>query len=127
MSYTIITENDISKWSDKTGEIYHFPSRYLKYLQPGTKVIYYIGKMIDSKFADRRLSRDPHYFGYATIGNSYPDSQSPKNDYFCEIENYIPFSKAVPFKINDEPIEVIPESRQNNYWRDGVRGISKDI
>ena len=27
--YTIITENDESEWDDKTGEKYHFPSRYV--------------------------------------------------------------------------------------------------
>lgn len=127
MSYCTITENDISKWSDKTGELYHFPSRYLKYLQPGTKVVYYKGKMTDKKFQDKRLSPNPHYFGFATIGKQYLDSASPKNDYFCEIENYIPFSRAVPFKIAGEPIEQIPESRASNYWRDGVRPISKDV
>ena len=36
MYYAIITENDVSNWSDKTGELYHHPKRYLKYIPEGT-------------------------------------------------------------------------------------------
>jgi predicted HNH restriction endonuclease len=123
--YTVIVENDESKWSDKTGELYHFPSRYLKYLTPGSKVIYYKGKIKDKTFKTKRLSNDPHYFGVAEIGKSWPDENSEKNDYYVEIINYLPFSKAIPFKIGNETIEVIPSTRISNYWRDGVREINK--
>lgn len=39
MTYTIITENDKSEWKDETGEVYHFPKRYLTLLPEGGKVI----------------------------------------------------------------------------------------
>ena len=48
--YTVITENDESAWKDKTGVLYHFPKRYLKYLTPGTRVIYYKGKLKNKSF-----------------------------------------------------------------------------
>ncbi len=83
--YTVITENDESQWEDQTGSVYHFPNRYLRYLQPGTKVLYYKGKMKDKQFADTRLSADPHYFAVAEIGGVWPDPKSNKGDQFSEI------------------------------------------
>ena len=32
---TIIVENDVSQWEDRTGEVYHFPKRYRELLLPG--------------------------------------------------------------------------------------------
>ncbi len=124
--YAIITENDISEWEDRTGQAYHFPKRYIKYLEPGTKVIYYKGGIKDNKFSNQRLSDLPHYFGVADIGKHYPDPKSKKGDLFSFIENYQPFEHAVPNKINDLYLEEIPPSKTKNYWRDGVREISKD-
>lgn len=124
MAYTIITENDTSQWDDKTGVHYHFPNKYLKFLNPGTEVIYYKGKIKDNKFKDHRLSSDPHYFAIGTIGSvKKADSKS----IYAEIRNYQSFSKAVSFKLNGSTIELIPTSRESNYWRDGVRPINKEI
>jgi 5-methylcytosine-specific restriction protein A len=123
--YTVITENDISNWDDQTGLKYHFPSRYLKFLTPGTKVVYYKGRMTDKKFESKRLSRDPHYFGIGEIGKIEKEDQ--KNNYYAEILNFKIFEKAVPFKINNETIEQIPKSRLTNYWRDGVREINAKV
>jgi predicted HNH restriction endonuclease len=125
MNYTVITENDSSQWNDETGAIYHYPSRYQKFLQPGTKVIYYKGKMRDKIFLNKRMTTQPHYFGIAEVGKFYKDSNSEKNDFYCQIENFIPFSKSVLIKIADQYVESIPESRKINYFRDGVRPIDK--
>jgi len=125
--YAIITENDESKWGDVTGEMYHFPSRYLKFLQPGTKVIYYKGVIKNSLFKGKRLSPSPRYFAKAVIGKSFLDSQSTKKDYYCAISQYLPFKNPVIAKKEDSYIEEIPESRKVNYWRDGVREINKRI
>ena len=125
--YTIITENDISKWADKTGELYHFPARYLSFLKPDTQIVYYKGRMTDKRFLKSRLSTEPHYFGTGIIGEVYPDKASKKKDYFASIKNFQRYSQGVPFKINGVPIEEIPESRRTNYWRDGVRPISEAV
>lgn len=122
----IITENDISKWSDQTGSVYHFPKRYVTILAPGTKVIYYKGKLRHKEFLSKRLSPDPHYFGTAEISDVFADSQSKKSDYFAVISNYKRFLNAIPIKVNNEYLETIPESRINNYWRDGAREITQD-
>ena len=119
--YAVIAENDISEWEDRTGEVYHFPSRYLKYLHQGTQVIYYKGKLQDRAFRQSRLTDEPHYFGAATIGRIYRDPRSAKGDHFAEIEDFQLFLRPVPLRIGGEYIEVIPESRSSNYWRDGVR------
>jgi predicted HNH restriction endonuclease len=130
MSYTVITENDVSQWSDKTGSEYHFPKRYARHLTPGTTVVYYKGKLKDTTFREKRLSDEPHYFGFATIEQEpFEDEESEKGDLFVTIENFTPFKEAVPNKLpeTDEYIEIIPENRASNYWRDGVRPISQEI
>lgn len=127
INYSVITENDVSKWKDKTGEEYHFPKKYLKILQPGTQVIYYKGRMKDKKFADKRLSLKEHYFGVAVIGELREDAESEKGDYYATVVNFQSFHKSVPFKIENKNLEIIPESRRSNYYRDGVRPISKEI
>jgi hypothetical protein len=126
--YAVIAENDESKWDDNTGVLYHFPERYLKLLTPGTKVIYYKGKLTNPIYASKRLSKKPYYFGYATIGTILPDTNQPKN-YFATILDYIPFIKPIPIHKppGKEYYEVIPPSRVTNYWRDGARLITKEI
>lgn len=125
--YSVIVENDLSKWEDETGTRYHFPKKYLKVLETGTKVIYYKGKIKDKSFHKNRLSDAPHYFGIATIGEVWRDSTNSKN-YFAEIVEYIPFNKALSFKNEENSYyEKIPESKKVNYWRDGVRLIDFDV
>ena len=124
--YAVITENDESPWEDVTGALYHFPNTYKEILTPGCKVIYYKGKLRDKQYAASRLSEEPHYFGYAVIGESVTDPNSRKGDLFCEILNYHEFTKPVYSKVASEYLEPIPESRKLNYWRFGVREINKD-
>ncbi|MBR9867551.1 MAG: restriction endonuclease [Oceanospirillales bacterium] len=125
--HTVIVENDQSQWSDSTGIRYHFPKRYLKYLQPGTQVIYYKGRMRDKSFTDARLSSHPHYFATAIINEVYVDKQSPKGDLFAVIGGYRAFNDPVLSKIDNTYLEAIPDNRKSNYWRDGVRPISHEI
>jgi predicted HNH restriction endonuclease len=126
MNFAVITENDESKWKDKTGEEYHLPKRYLSILTPGTKVIYYKGKIRNNDYLKRRLSPEPHYFGCAIIGNSHLDPESEKDDHYVEITDYNPFSYPVIAKHNGLYLEPIPKSRETNYWRDGVRQIDQE-
>lgn len=124
--HTIITENDESQWQDETGILYHFPKRYLKFLQPNTEVIYYKGRMKSSEFKHKRLSPDPHYFAKAIIHSVYPDPDNLKDEnYYAVICGYIPFVEPVIAKIAGEYLEEIPVSKAKNYWRDGVRLVEK--
>jgi 5-methylcytosine-specific restriction protein A len=125
--YTIITENDESQWHDITGEQYHFPKRYLKFLPPNTKVIYYKGRAIKKAYAENRLTPHPHYFGIAEIDRIIKDDQSEKDDYYAVLKNFQAFDKPiVAKKPNGEYYEKIPPSMVRNYWRNGVRQSDKD-
>ena len=124
---TIITENDESAWEDETGVLYHFPKRYAKYLELGTEVIYYKGKLKNTDFRKKRLTDEPHYFAKAIISNVYPDKRSEKGDLFATISDYCRFSRPVLAKIDGSYLEEIPASRKSNYWRDGVRPVERQI
>ncbi|MEW8348280.1 MAG: hypothetical protein AB2687_08210 [Candidatus Thiodiazotropha taylori] len=124
--YAVITQNDESNWNDYKGDLYHYPSRYRDILEPGCKVVYYKGKMRDQLYESERLSPNPHYFGVGVIGESIEDPDSNKNDWYCEIQDYQEFEKAVPFKVNNDYLEVIPDNLKTNYWRYGVRTIDEE-
>ena len=119
--YAVIAENDITKWSDSTGTRYHYPPRYRKLLQPGTRLIHYKGVMRDKAYAGQRLSPKPHYFAVSIAGASVKDDASTKGDLYVDIIDFFPFSVAVSHRINGKTLEQIPENRAKNYWRDGVR------
>ncbi|TDS12346.1 HNH endonuclease [Sphingobacterium paludis] len=125
MIHLVIAENDHSQWNDVTGKTYHFPKRYLKHFQRGTRLIYYKGKMIDKSFANRRLTKEPHYFGIGEVGEVFEDVNSLKDDYYAQIINFTPFDEAVVSKKDGVYLETIPEAKKKNYWRDGVRLINQ--
>jgi len=123
---TVITENDVSKWDDRTGVSYHFPKRYLGILEPGSPIIYYKGTQRNKAFANQRLSPNPHYFGMGTIGKVVEDKKSGGKHYYAAIRDFREFEE--PVSIRDAQglyLEVIPSSRESNYWRDGARVISQ--
>jgi predicted HNH restriction endonuclease len=127
VEYTIIVENDETEWQDAVGQRYHFPKRYLKFLKPGTRLIHYKGRLKNRAYAEGRLSAEPHYFGLSVAGTSRDDPESRKGDMYLDIENFQQFDVAVPFKIDNEPLEEIPPTRATNFWRDGVRPASEKI
>jgi hypothetical protein len=67
----------------------------------------------------------PEYFGHGVIGATYidPDTDTgePKNRWrwYCEIDEYEPFSDPVPFKDEEQYIEDIP----SNFWGVAVREL----
>jgi predicted HNH restriction endonuclease len=124
--YAVIVQNDESKWDDIKGELYHYPNTYKGILTPGCLVIYYKGRMTNPVFAANRLSPEAHYFGVGVIGDSIIDTESSRKDRYCEILDYQEFEEAVPIKEGNEYLEPIPASKKSNYWRFGVREISKD-
>jgi putative restriction endonuclease len=126
MKYIIITENDESSWDDKTGEYYHYPSKYKSKISTGDKIIYYKGKMKDKNFLNKRLSKEPHYFGIGTIGEISEDkSIEGKTNFYAQIKNYQPFIEAVSFK--NENKEYFEDHDRSNYFRDAVRTINEKI
>ena len=128
-TFAIITENDESSWDDITGEQYHFPKRYLKYIPEGTKVIYYKGKLRDKGFENQRLTDRPHYFAIAEIDYLKPDLNSEKGDFFAILKGYTEFEEPIFIfnEIENDYFELIPPNLASNYWRNAVRPISKEI
>jgi len=126
-AHAVIVQNDESKWDDVKGDLYNYPRAYRNILTKGCKVIYYKGRMTNRIFAARRLSPEAHYFGTATVGDSIIDPDSPRQDRFCDILEYQEFEKPVPIEVNGQYLEDVSGSRQQNYWRFGVREISRDI
>lgn len=120
--YLVLVENDESQWSDITGVTYHFPSKYLRLMSPGTKFIYYKSKIRNKKFAASRLSNSQHYFGKGTIKDVVKDGNA-SSSYFAQIADYVLFKHAVDFKVKGEYLEKKGHTR-SNYFRDGVREIS---
>jgi predicted HNH restriction endonuclease len=125
--YAVMVENDESEWDDVTGEMYHFPRKYLSILKPDTKVIYYKGKLNNTTYRDIRMSDEPHYFGTATIGEVAADPLSLKGDHFCGILDYASFTEPILARIGGAYLEEIPLTKLKNYWRDGVRAISREV
>ncbi len=125
-NYAIIVQNDESKWDDVKGDLYNYPNTYKNILTKGCYVIYYKGKMKNKCYLPYRLSPEPHYFGIGVVGDSIIDPDSDKGDLYCEILDYHEFEQAVPIKIAGEYLEDIPDSKKSNYWRFGVREISKN-
>lgn len=127
MKYTVIVENDVSRWNDDTGVRYHFPKRYKSFLTPGTNLIHYKGRLTDEKFASNRRSLEPHYFALSVAGKQYADNDSKKGDLFVEVVDFKPLPEVVPIRLGGATIEYIPEKRKTNYWRDGVRPATEAI
>lgn len=122
--FAVITENDQSKWDDETGIRYHYPKMYQKYLEPGTKVLYYKGRIKDKKFEADRLSNKPHYFAVAEIARIEAQSKEQGGGLVAYLSDYQEFAEAIPHKVDGKPFEVIPDAQKSNYWRRSVRDIS---
>jgi hypothetical protein len=124
----ILVQNELTvggkydHWQDNEGVLYHYPNKYVNKITEGELFIYYRGKL---RLNNR--SAIPEYFGFGRIGKTYIDpttSDGKPKDYqwFCEILDYIPFIRPVPFKIAGVHFENI----SSNLWRDGVRNISEE-
>lgn len=91
------------------------------------KLVYYKGRIRDRRFLKSRLHPEPHYFGLALIGKSYPDRNSDKGDFFATIEEYRPFREPILAKNENGYYEEIPKAKEGNYWRDGVHPITQAV
>jgi uncharacterized protein DUF3883 len=118
-----VTVGDRYNYKDVTGEQYHYPNGYRGMFRLGEKFVYYRGT--------RRANGgrgQAEYFGSGVIGAVWRDptvsSVAPKKNWawYCRIEDYIPFPRTVPAKIDGVSFEDIPQ----NMWRNGVRKISTD-
>lgn len=122
----VLSENDVSKWDDKTGERYHFPKQYQKSLRPGMRFVYYKGRLKpeNKQYSSQRLSSEPHYFGIGRISEIKPDESG---HLYAVLTDFQQFEQAVLAKNAGAYYEEIPEQQKSNYWRFSVRPISADV
>lgn len=113
-------EGRFDHWQDATGERYHFPNRYKNRMVPGRRFVYYRGE----RRADGKRGI-PEYFGHGVLGETYLDPETDTSNskthwrWYCEINEYVPFTEPVPFKFDSRPIEDIP----SNFWQVAVREL----
>ncbi len=109
-------------WKDIEGEQYHYPNQYRNLITPGTPFVYYRGI--------HRISGGPgemEYVGSGEIGEVWldPDTEDlpkGKRNWYCSIENFIPFPSPVLAKSGEETIETVDHPQ--NHWRRAVRSVT---
>jgi hypothetical protein len=110
-------------WKDREGEQYHFPNQYRNKIISGETFVYYRGvHRADGKRGEME------YFGVGTIGEIWldPDTEeqgAQKRNWYCAIDDYVPFSTLVLAKHGDDTIET---AKHSNHWRTAVREISDE-
>lgn len=126
----VLTENELYAgqdfgWKDQTGEQYQFPNRYKSLVVPGETFVYYRGKRRSDGPAV------PEYYGHGVIGQVQlsPGSEgvpAGKRKWTAQIAHWAPFDEPVPFRTDDGTyIETGTDTVHWNYWRDGVRKITR--
>lgn len=94
-------------WKDLEGEHYHFPNQYRTKITTGTTFVYYRGV---HRLGGR--AGEMEYFGTGKIGDVWldPDTADEKpgrRNWYCAIEDYVPFPVTVPAKINGATTETV--------------------
>lgn len=130
MACLVLVENEVTyegkydHWLDSTGESYQFPNQYRKKIQRGTRFVYYRGVR---RASGPRAAAE--YFGVGRIGTVWRDPSipvdAPKSQWrwFCSIDDFEPFPRAVPSRLDGAYLESISNTLG---WRTGVRGITDE-
>ncbi len=102
-------------YADRTGVSYQYPTRYRSMLVPGAPFVYY---------RSREGKRQPHYFGTGVVGPVRPSPGGP-GLLECEILDYRPFERAVPFR-DASGAHLEENGSRRGYYQPGVRRITDD-
>jgi hypothetical protein len=118
----ILAQNEMSEsgisYIDNTGVSYEFPPMYKNLIRPGERFIYYRGRKTLSS------SRTPQiYFGCGVIGDVEPGIIETSR-WRCEILDYRPFERAIPFKKGETGYLETGGTRRG-YFQKGVRRVSE--
>lgn len=120
----VLTINEVKlnpdhDWDDVEGVKYHYPNNYKRLVREGEAFVYYRGT---HRTGGRRGQAE--YFGTGRVGRVWQDPEtagSSRPNWYCSVEDYRPFARPVPAKIDGLFIEDIPK----NLWRNGVRSIDR--
>src|ERR1041384_3835193 len=103
-------------YADHTGSSYQYPNRYRRAIQPGERFVYYKGRRRRDGTRATQI-----YFGTGVVGRSEVDSGHPDR-LICEVLDYHPFSKPVPFK-DEGGMYFESGADRRGYFQPGVRTI----
>lgn len=125
----VLVQNDLTWHSrhadfhDQTGKQYHFISRYLTKVVPGTPFVYYRGL----RRADGSLRPSAEYFGCGVIGQVWEDDAPADGEpqrYYCSILDYLPFREPVLARQDGHWLEPLPHRLS---FQASVRAISAEL
>jgi hypothetical protein len=123
----VLTQNattaDGHSYEDRLGIQYEFPRRYLGTINEGERFVYYRGRR------GVPAGEEPNaYIGTGVVG---PIRSSRDDRFLAEIVSFTPFSTPVPFKLDGEYLEDVPDrggSATAVYFRGtSVREISEAV
>jgi hypothetical protein len=113
------TESGI-EYADQTGVQYQYPKRlYKNVIRAGERFIYYRGRKTKGKARAQQV-----YFGCGIVGKIKDDS-ADSGRLSCEILDYQPFAKPVPFKQGKSDY-LENGGKRKGYFQRGVRKISDE-
>jgi len=117
----VLTENEVSgsgiTYSDWTGVVYQYPTKYRRVIRQGELFVYYKGRRRREGGVAPQV-----YFGTGVVGHAMADPAAPDR-LICEILDYRPFASLVPFK--DERGRYLETgAERRGYFQPGVRTIS---
>lgn len=116
----VLAENEATEsgitYEDHTGVSYQYPRMYRKVIQPGERFVYYRGR---KRPDGRRLPQV--YFGTGVVGIVSGDAANGAL-LRCQILDYRPFAKPVPFRHGATYLETGGSRR--GYFQRGVRTIT---
>jgi putative restriction endonuclease len=97
MTKAIFTTRVTPSYDDRPEVYYHFPSAYLNQVRAavGDQIIYYEPRRVDSSPSSRGGRQA--YFASAQV-DEIRDHPTQPDHYYAQISNFLPFTRAVPFR-----------------------------
>jgi putative restriction endonuclease len=104
MAKAIFTTRVSPSYDDRPEDYYHFPRMYLNQVRAavGDQIIYYEPRRVDSSISSRGGRQA--YFASARVDGIREDANTPDH-FYADISNFLPFSRAVPFREGDHYYE----------------------
>lgn len=125
MAKAVFTTRVSPAYNDVPEQFYHFPSTYRRQVEAavGDMIVYYEPRRSGSEF-NSALGRQA-YFAVATVSRIRSDP-SRADHFYADIENYLDFARAVPFKLGNTFLESALE-REDGQTNKGAFGRSVRI
>ncbi len=125
MAKAVFTTRVSPAYNDVPERFYHFPRTYLRQVESavGDMIVYYEPRRTGSEFTSGQGRQA--YFAVATVSQIRADPERADH-FYADIENYLDFDKAVPFRLGNAFIESALE-REDGQTNKGAFGRSVRI